>query len=100
MITSSCTQSISKNISRSVYLGVTKTSSVPICYLDSLVKLRGNADAADFVGRTLEVDPLYLKKSLLVKAGHLSCFRLQYNKKLLEGKCLSDLTYGRMFQET
>lgn len=82
------------------HLGVTKPSSVRIGYLDALAKLRGNTYAADFVRRTLEVDPLYLKKSLLAKAGDLSWFRLQCNKKLPEGKGLDDLPCGRVFPET
>lgn len=36
--------------------------------------------AADFVRRILAVDPLYLKKSLLIKADILSWFRFQFER--------------------
>lgn len=84
----------------SAHLRVGRPNSIRIGYLDALAKLTGNSYAADFVRRTLKVEPDYLKKALLSKPGDLGWFRLQCRKSLPEGPGLVSLPWGYVFPET
>lgn len=79
---------------------VHRPNPIRIGYLDALARLTGNTYAADFVRRTLKVQPDYLKKALLAKPGDLSWFRLQCDKALPQGEGLSGLPMGYIFPET
>lgn len=79
---------------------VTRPRSIRIGYLDALARLTGNTYAADFVRRTLKVEPDYLKEALLNKPGDLAWFRLQCDKPLPEGPGLTALPAGYVFPET
>ena len=84
----------------SSHQNVARPNSIRIGYLDALARLTGNTYAADFVRRTLKVDPLYLKKALLAKPGDLAWFRLQCDKPLPDGPGLTALPWGYVFPET
>ncbi len=84
----------------SSHQNVTRPNSTRIGYLDALARLLGNSYAADFVRRTLAVEPDYLKKALLNKPGDLAWFRLQCDKPLPEGPGLTALPSGYIFPET
>ena len=84
----------------SSHQNVTRPNSIRIGYLDALARLTGNTYAADFVRRTLKVEPNYLKKALLAKPGDLAWFRLQCDKPLPEGPGLTALPCGYVFPET
>ena len=84
----------------SSHINVGRPNSIRIGYLDALAKLTGNPFAADFVRRTLKVEPEYMKKALLNKPGDLAWFRLQCEKPLPTGPGLPTLPYGRVFPET
>lgn len=84
----------------SSHINVGRPNSIRIGYLDALAKLTGNLFAADFVRRTLKVEPEYMKKALLNKPGDLAWFRLQCEKPLPEGPGLPTLPFGRVFPET
>lgn len=84
----------------SSHQNVGRPNSIRIGYLDALARLTGNTYAADFVRRTLKVEPEYLKKALLAKPGDLAWFRLQCNKPLPEGEGLTALAPGYVFPET
>lgn len=72
-----------------------------VSLLDAYARVLGNTYAADFVRRTLSVDPEYLKGAHLAKGGDLSWFRLQTDKNLPEGgPGLTDLMPGYVFPET
>ena len=84
----------------SSHQNVLRPNTVRIGYLDALARLTGNTYAADFVNRTLKVEPNYLKKAFLVKSGDLSWFRLQCNKPLPVGEGLTGLPMGYVFPQT
>ena len=84
----------------SSHQNVGRPNSIRIGYLDALAKLQGNTYAADFVRRTLKVEPEYMKKALLNKPGDLAWFRLQCDKPLPEGPGLTSLPAGWVFPET
>ena len=84
----------------SSHINVGRPNSIRIGYLDALAKLTNNSFAADFVRRTLKVEPEYMKKALLNKPGDLAWFRLQCNKPLPQGPGLPVLPFGRVFPET
>lgn len=84
----------------SSHQNVGRPNSIRIGYLDALARLTGNTYAADFVRRTLKVEPDYMKKALLAKPGDLAWFRLQCNKPLPEGDGLTALPSGYVFPET
>lgn len=84
----------------SSHQNVGRPNSIRIGYLDALARLTGNTYAADFVRRTLKVEPDYMKKALLAKPGDLAWFRLQCNKPLPEGEGLTALPPGYVFPET
>ncbi len=84
----------------SQHLNVNRPNSIRIGYLDALAKIRNNSIAADFVRRTLEKEPEYLKKSHLEKPGDLSWFRLQCNKPLPTGPGLTALMPAYTFPES
>lgn len=85
----------------SAHLKVWRPNSIRIGYLDALARLTGNTYAADFVNRTLAVEPNYLYKAFLAKPGDLAWFRLQCNKPLpAGGKGLKDLPLGMVFPAT
>ena len=84
----------------SSHQNVGRPNSIRISYLDALAKLTNNSFAADFVRRTLKVEPEYMKKALLNKPGDLAWFRLQCDKPLPEGPGLTVLPFGRVFPET
>ena len=84
----------------SAHRRVGRPNSIRIGYLDAMAKLTHNTFAADFVRRTLKVEPDYLKKALLNKPGDLAWFRLQCNTPLPEGPGLTSLPYGYVFPET
>lgn len=84
----------------SSHQNVGRPNSIRVGYLDALARLTGNTYAADFVRRTLKVEPDYLKKALLAKPGDLAWFRLQCDKPLPEGEGLTGLPYGFVFPET
>ena len=84
----------------SSHQNVMRPNSIRIGYLDALARLTGNTYAADFVRRTLKVEPLYLKKALLAKPGDLAWFRLQCDKALPDGPGLTALPWGYVFPET
>ena len=84
----------------SSHQNVSRPNSIRIGYLDALAKILGNTYAADFVRRTLKVEPEYMKKALLNKPGDLAWFRLQCDKPLPEGPGLTALPAGWVFPET
>lgn len=84
----------------SSHQNVQRPNSIRIGYLDALARLTGNTYAADFVRRTLNNNPDYLKKALLAKPGDLSWFRLQCDKPLPQGEGLATLPMGYVFPET
>lgn len=84
----------------SSHQNVGRPNSIRIGYLDALARLTGNTYAADFVRRTLKVEPDYLKKALLAKPGDLAWFRLQCDKTLPDGEGLTGLPMGYVFPET
>lgn len=84
----------------SSHQNVVRPNSIRIGYLDALARLTNNTYAADFVRRTLKVEPDYLKKALLAKPGDLAWFRLQCDKPLPEGPGLTALPWGWVFPET
>lgn len=84
----------------SAHLNVARPNSIRIGYLDALARLTGNTFAADFVRRTLKVEPEYMKKALLNKPGDLAWFRLQCDKPLPDGPGLTALPAGYVFPET
>lgn len=84
----------------SSHQNVGRPNSIRIGYLDALAKLTGNTFAADFVRRTLKVEPEYMKKALLNKPGDLAWFRLQCDKPLPEGPGLTALPAGYVFPAT
>ena len=84
----------------SSHQNVGRPNSIRIGYLDALAKLTGNSFAADFVRRTLKVEPEYMKKALLNKPGDLAWFRLQCDKPLPEGPGLTALPAGYVFPAT
>lgn len=84
----------------SSHQNVGRPNSIRIGYLDAMARLTGNTYAADFVRRTLKVNPDYLKKALLNKPGDLAWFRLQCDKPLPEGPGLTALPAGYIFPET
>ena len=61
----------------SSHQNVGRPNSIRIGYLDALARLTGNTYAADFVRRTLKVEPDYMKKALLNKPGDLAWFQFQ-----------------------
>ena len=84
----------------SSHQNVARPNSIRIGYLDALARLTGNTYAADFVRRTLKVEPDYMKKALLSKPGDLAWFRLQCDKPLPEGEGLTALPAGYVFPAT
>ena len=84
----------------SSHQNVGRPNSIRIGYLDALARLTGNTYAADFVRRTLKVEPDYMKKALLNKPGDLAWFRLQCDKPLPEGEGLTALPAGYVFPAT
>lgn len=84
----------------SSHQNVSRPNSIRIGYLDAMARIRNNSIAADFVRRTLEKEPQYLKKAHLSKPGDLSWFRLQCNKPLPTGPGLSALMNGYTFPES
>lgn len=84
----------------SSHQNVVRPNSIRIGYLDALARLTGNTFAADFVRRTLKVEPGYMKKALLSKPGDLAWFRLQCDKPLPDGPGLTALPAGYVFPET
>ena len=84
----------------SSHQNVARPNSIRIGYLDALARLTGNTYAADFVRRTLKVEPDYMKKALLNKPGDLAWFRLQCDKPLPEGEGLTALPAGYVFPAT
>lgn len=84
----------------SSHQNVARPNSIRIGYLDALARLTGNTYAADFVRRTLKVEPEYMKKALLSKPGDLAWFRLQCDKPLPEGEGLTALPAGYVFPAT
>ena len=77
----------------SLHQNVTRPNANRIGYLDALARLKHNSLAADFVRRTLAVEPEYLKKSLLSKPGDLCWFRLQCPAELPDGPGLTALPH-------
>lgn len=84
----------------SAHLRVGRPNAIRIGYLDALARLCHNSFAADFVRRTLKVEPDYLKKAYRDKAGNLGWFRLQCDTPLPEGPGLTSLLPGYVFPET
>ena len=78
----------------SLHQNVGRPNANRIGYLDALARLKHNSYAADFVRRTLAVEPDYLKKSLLSKPADLCWFRLQCPDSLPEGPGLADLPHS------
>lgn len=81
----------------SSHQNVARPNAIRIGYLDAMARIRNNSIAADFVRRTLEKDPEYLKKAHLSKPGDLSWFRLQCDRPLPTGPGLSALMNGYTF---
>lgn len=79
---------------------VLQPSAVRIGYLDALARMTDNTYAADFVRRTLEKKPDYLRKAFGGKSGDLTWFRLRCNKPLPTGAGLASLPDGHVFPET
>ena len=84
----------------SSHQNVLRPGSVRIGQLDALARLTGNTYAADFVRRTLKVEPHCLKNSLLAQPGNLAGFRLQCNRPLPEGEGLTGLPMGYVLPQT
>ena len=78
----------------SLHQDVARPNANRIGYLDALARLKHNSYAADFVRRTLALEPDYVKKSLLSKPGDLCWFRLQCPDSLPEGPGLADLPHS------
>ena len=79
---------------------VMRPNNIRISYLDALARLTGNTYAADFVNRTLKVEPNHMRKAFLSKPGDLSWFRLQCNKPLPTGEGLAGLPMGYVFPQS
>ena len=84
----------------SSHQNVGRPNSIRIGYLDAMARIRENSIAADFVRRTLEREPEYLKKAFLAKPGDLAWFRLQCDKPLPTGPGLTALMPGYTFPES
>lgn len=84
----------------SSHQNVGRPNAIRIGYLDAMARIRNNSIAADFVRRTLEKEPEYLKKAHLAKPGDLAWFRLQCDKPLPTGPGLTALMPGYTFPET
>lgn len=84
----------------SSHQNVSRPNAIRIGYLDAMARIRNNSIAADFVRRTLEKEPDYLKKAFLAKPGDLSWFRLQCDKPLPTGPGLTALAPGYTFPES
>lgn len=84
----------------SSHQNVGRPNAARIGQLDAMARLTGNTYAADFVRRTLNVEPEYLKKAVLAKPSDLGWFRLLCDKPLPEGPGLIDLPHGYVFPAT
>lgn len=84
----------------SSHLNVGRPNAIRIGYLDALARLCRNSYAADFVRRTLSVEPDFLKKAYTDKPGNLAWFRLLCDKPLPEGPGLASLPPGYVFPAT
>lgn len=84
----------------SLHQNVGRPNANRIGYLDALARLKHNSYAADFVRRTLAVEPEYLKKSLLSKPGDLCWFRLQCQAELPDGPGLAELPHAFVMPES
>lgn len=84
----------------SSHLNVGRPNAIRIGYLDALARLCQNSYAADFVRRTLKVEPDFLKKAYTDKPGNLAWFRLLCDKPLPEGPGLTSLPAGYVFPAT
>lgn len=84
----------------SSHQNVGRPNAIRIGYLDAMARVRNNSIAADFVRRTLEKEPEYLKKAHLAKPGDLAWFRLQCDKPLPTGPGLTALMSGYTFPQS
>ncbi len=84
----------------SSHRNVVQPNAVRIGYLDAMARLLGDTYAADFVRRTLEKEPGYLKKAHLSKPGDLAWFRLQCDRPLPTGTGIAALPHGHTFPQS